>query len=201
MKEIPQKVNPLDSRQLNAFVTVAQTGSFAETARRLCVTQLAISHSMYALESKIGCRLLARMGKTITLTEAGEALLHHALLVRTAKRRKFQTKPVESQPSAEPSELAYTQIRAKIQSNDGRELSHIVEARPRLPAAFKAAILAIVNSSPDAKGEVAISPEPSTVSLLSRKRKMFASNHFLKSPHRFLGLHLAILIHEQSVVY
>jgi DNA-binding transcriptional LysR family regulator len=78
MNQTPQTVNPLDSRQLNAFINIARTGSFAETAKRLCLTQSAISHSMHALESEIGCRLLARMGKTITLTEAGEALLHHA---------------------------------------------------------------------------------------------------------------------------
>jgi LysR family transcriptional regulator, low CO2-responsive transcriptional regulator len=80
MNGIPQTVNPLDSRQLNAFVTLVQTGSFAETARHLCLTQSAISHSMRALESEIGCRLLVRMGKTVAPTEAGETLLHHAVL-------------------------------------------------------------------------------------------------------------------------
>jgi DNA-binding transcriptional LysR family regulator len=80
MNGIPQMVNPLDSRQLNAFVTVIQTGSFVETARHLCLTQSAISHSIRALESEIGCRLLVRMGKTVAPTEAGETLLHHALL-------------------------------------------------------------------------------------------------------------------------
>ncbi|MGO8699454.1 MAG: tyrosine-type recombinase/integrase [Limisphaerales bacterium] len=41
----------------------------------------------------------------------------------------------------------YTQIRAQIQGNDGRDLTHVVNAWAGLPAAFKAAILAIVNSS------------------------------------------------------
>ena len=69
---------PLDSRQLTAFVTLAKTGSYTETARQLYVTHSAISHSMRALETNAGCRLLSRMGKTVILTEAGEALLHHA---------------------------------------------------------------------------------------------------------------------------
>jgi hypothetical protein len=49
--------------------------------------------------------------------------------------------------------------------------------------------------------EVAISPEPGAVSALGRERKMLASNNFRKPPHRFIRIHLAIVIHEQPVVY
>jgi hypothetical protein len=48
---------------------------------------------------------------------------------------------------------------------------------------------------------VAISPEAGAVSALGRERKMFASNNFRKPPHRFFGIHLAIVIHDQPVVY
>src|SRR5688500_12181520 len=69
---------PLDSRQLRAFASLAGTGSFTATAQELHLSQSAISHSMKALEREIGCRLLDRMGKTVVLTEAGEALLVRA---------------------------------------------------------------------------------------------------------------------------
>lgn len=69
---------PLDSRQLRAFSILARTGSFTETAKQLHLSQSAISHSMKALEQEIGCRLLDRMGKTVVLTQAGEALIVHA---------------------------------------------------------------------------------------------------------------------------
>ena len=69
---------PLDSRQLRAFATLARTTSFTQTARELHLTQSAISHSMKALESDVGCRLLDRLGKKVALTQAGEQLLHHA---------------------------------------------------------------------------------------------------------------------------
>jgi hypothetical protein len=49
--------------------------------------------------------------------------------------------------------------------------------------------------------EVAISPEPGAVSALGRERKVFLLNNFRKSPHRFFGIRLAIVIHEQPVVY
>ena len=72
--------NPLDSRQLNAFASLARTGSFAATARELFLTNSAISHSIRVLESEVGCRLLTRVGKKTRLTEEGEAFLHYAVL-------------------------------------------------------------------------------------------------------------------------
>jgi DNA-binding transcriptional LysR family regulator len=81
--------SPLDSRQLQAFVILARTGSFTLTARELFLTQSAVSHSMKALETDIGCRLLDRLGKKVLLTQAGEHLLQHAervLLEMTSAR-------------------------------------------------------------------------------------------------------------------
>jgi DNA-binding transcriptional LysR family regulator len=78
---------PLDSRQLKAFVTLAKTGSYTETAKQLYVTHSAISHAMRALESNAGCRLLSRLGKKVILTDAGEALLQHAELVLEEMRQ------------------------------------------------------------------------------------------------------------------
>ena len=68
----------LDSRQLRAFRVVARSGSFTQAARELHLTQSAISHAMRALEEDVGCRLLDRMGKKATLTQAGEQLLVRA---------------------------------------------------------------------------------------------------------------------------
>jgi DNA-binding transcriptional LysR family regulator len=69
---------PLDSRQLRAFATLANTGSFTIAAKKLFLSQSAVSHSMKALEREVGCLLLDRVGKRISLTQAGEQLLHHA---------------------------------------------------------------------------------------------------------------------------
>ncbi len=70
--------SPLDSRQLRAFLTLARTGSFTVAAKKLFLSQSAVSHSMKALETDVGCRLFDRMGKKVLLTQAGEQLLHHA---------------------------------------------------------------------------------------------------------------------------
>lgn len=69
--------HPIDSRQLRAFAALARTGSFTLAAKDLFLSQSAVSHSMKALETDVGCRLFDRVGKKVLLTQAGEALLHH----------------------------------------------------------------------------------------------------------------------------
>lgn len=63
---------------LQAFVAVAETGSFNEAARRLYLSQPGISKRLAALESRLGYRLLDRVARGVTLTEAGRAYLPHA---------------------------------------------------------------------------------------------------------------------------
>ena len=69
---------PIDSRQLLAFVAVVRCQSFTKAAQQLHLTQSAISHSMRALESDLGCRLLERKGRKLELTEPGAHFLQRA---------------------------------------------------------------------------------------------------------------------------
>ena len=83
---------PLDTRQLRAFVTLARRGSFTMAAQELHLSQSAVSHSMKALETDLGCRLFDRMSKKVLLTHAGEQLLQHAdkiLLEMSAARESI----------------------------------------------------------------------------------------------------------------
>jgi DNA-binding transcriptional LysR family regulator len=68
----------LDTKQLQAYVSLTRCGSFTGAARELGLSQSAISHTMKALETSLGCRLLDRVGKKVVLTQAGEQLLFHA---------------------------------------------------------------------------------------------------------------------------
>ena len=63
---------------LKAFVAVAETGSFSIAAERLFLTQPAVSKRIAALESELDTRLFDRIGRTVTLTEGGYALLPRA---------------------------------------------------------------------------------------------------------------------------
>ncbi|RYD31294.1 MAG: LysR family transcriptional regulator, partial [Verrucomicrobiaceae bacterium] len=64
-----------DLRQLRAFVAVVEEGSFTLAARRLFVTQSAVSHSLRTLEEQLSCKLLDRSGKKVAVTSEGELLL------------------------------------------------------------------------------------------------------------------------------
>lgn len=63
---------------LQAFVTVAEAGSFSRAADTLFLTQPAISKRIAALEDELRARLFDRMARRVELTEAGRALLPHA---------------------------------------------------------------------------------------------------------------------------
>ena len=64
-----------DLRQLRAFVAVVEEGSFTLAARRIFVTQSAVSHSLRTLEDQLSCRLLDRTSKRVSVTAEGELLL------------------------------------------------------------------------------------------------------------------------------
>lgn len=61
-----------------AFVTVAETGSFAETASRLNLANSVISKRIKDLEDHLGTRLLQRTTRALNLTEAGYVYVEHA---------------------------------------------------------------------------------------------------------------------------
>ncbi|MFN5998384.1 MAG: LysR family transcriptional regulator [Paracoccaceae bacterium] len=59
---------------LRAFDATARSGSFAEAGRALNVTHAAVTQAVRALEAELGVALVRRNGRTVGLTEAGEAL-------------------------------------------------------------------------------------------------------------------------------
>lgn len=61
--------------ELSAFLAVARERSFTRAAAQLGVTPSALSHSMRALEARLGLRLLNRTTRSVTPTEAGDRLL------------------------------------------------------------------------------------------------------------------------------
>ena len=60
---------------LAAFVAVARERSFTRAAARLGVSQSALSHTIRALEERMGIRLLTRTTRSVVPTEAGDRLL------------------------------------------------------------------------------------------------------------------------------
>lgn len=68
----------MDLANLDTFIAIAETGSFSEAAERLHLTQPAVSKRIAGLEQQLGIRLFDRLGREVSLTEAGRALLPRA---------------------------------------------------------------------------------------------------------------------------
>jgi DNA-binding transcriptional LysR family regulator len=60
---------------LQAFLAVAREQSFTRAAARLGITPSALSHTIRALEERLGVRLLARTTRNVAPTEAGDRLM------------------------------------------------------------------------------------------------------------------------------
>jgi DNA-binding transcriptional LysR family regulator len=64
-----------NANDLLAFLAVARERSFTKAAAKLGVSQSALSHTVRALEARLGLRLLTRTTRSVSPTEAGERLL------------------------------------------------------------------------------------------------------------------------------
>lgn len=65
----------LDVYELKIFLAAAETENFSEAARQLNMTQPAVSMQIRALEKKLGLSLFHRMGRSLSLSERGKALM------------------------------------------------------------------------------------------------------------------------------
>ncbi len=68
----------MEIRQLKAFVAIAEAKTFTAGAKRVNVTQAAISMQIRQLEEEVGLQLFTRTPRRVILTEAGEYLLNRA---------------------------------------------------------------------------------------------------------------------------
>jgi DNA-binding transcriptional LysR family regulator len=68
----------MELRQLEHFVVTAEEGSFTQAARRVHLSQSALSISIRTLERDLGARLFERTSHEVLLSDAGHALLPEA---------------------------------------------------------------------------------------------------------------------------
>ena len=71
----------IDSRHLRLVSELIAAGSATAAARRLGVTQSAISHQLRELEGRLGCPVCSRVGKRLVLTAAGTRLMQASEVV------------------------------------------------------------------------------------------------------------------------
>ncbi len=68
----------MDTQFLNTFVAVVDHGSMAAAARLLNITPAAVAQQIRTLEREIGAPLIARAGRTVSVTEPGSRILQRA---------------------------------------------------------------------------------------------------------------------------
>ncbi|HST44315.1 MAG TPA: LysR family transcriptional regulator [Luteimonas sp.] len=68
----------MDTQFLSTFVTVADKGSMAAAARVLNITPAAVAQQIRTIERELGVGLIARVGRTVRVTEEGSRILLRA---------------------------------------------------------------------------------------------------------------------------
>ncbi|HXZ06566.1 MAG TPA: LysR family transcriptional regulator [Paraburkholderia sp.] len=81
----------MDLKQLRYFVAVAEELHFGRAAKRLFISQPALSFDIRKFEEQLGVQLLARTSKTVSLTNAGQVLLGEArrLLLQASEAERI----------------------------------------------------------------------------------------------------------------
>jgi molybdate transport repressor ModE-like protein len=74
----------LDLQSVRIVRAIAETGSITGAARALGYSQPAISQHLQRTEARLGLALVARVGRSVRLTEAGTVLARHALTITSA---------------------------------------------------------------------------------------------------------------------
>ncbi len=72
----------MDTRRLAIFLEVVEQGGFTRAADTLDIAQPSVSQAVRELEAALGTSLFHRLGRSISLTPAGEALVAPARQVR-----------------------------------------------------------------------------------------------------------------------
>jgi len=62
-------------QSMRVFVSIAEESGFAPAARRLSVSPATVTRAVSELETRLGCRLLHRTTRSVSLTEAGQRYL------------------------------------------------------------------------------------------------------------------------------
>ena len=81
----------IDAHALNLFVTIAEADSLSEAAKRLGISQPAVSQNLKQIEELIGTQLVIRRTSPVRLTVAGHALKQNADAILGAMRRLNST--------------------------------------------------------------------------------------------------------------
>ena len=85
--------------QLTTFLKIAETGNFSAAADLLGYAQSTVTMQIKQLEDELGCELFDRLGKTVSLTAAGERLLRYAEQMKQLEQDILSDVPDTDEPA------------------------------------------------------------------------------------------------------
>ena len=101
-----------DLRQLRHFVALAEHGHFARAAAAVHLSQPALSRSIQALEASLGCNLVDRHSRGISLTAHGSLVLEQAVSQQEGACRDINFDPLILPAGIEPTADPILQARS-----------------------------------------------------------------------------------------
>lgn len=128
----------MDVSLARTFLTVAETGSFIDAARKMNITQSTVSARIKGLEDQLGKPLFTRSKFGAELTGAGELFQKHALaMVRVWQQAQLQVSLADQHPE-------HISVGAPLSLWDGFLLKWVSALRSEVPG------LAVSGASDDA---------------------------------------------------
>lgn len=120
----------MELRHLRYFQAVAEELSFARAARRLRISQPALSRAVKEIEAELGADVLERSRHFVRLTPAGAALLREAAVL--LERWEEANRRVKRAAAGEEGELRLGYIGPPTQAFLGRALAEFRRRFPRV---------------------------------------------------------------------
>lgn len=126
----------MNLKQLEAFVSVAEDGSFSKAAKTLFLTQPTVSAHISSLEQELGVRLFIRNTKEVNLSEDGQTLYGYAkqmivlqkkIEMQFDKTRKESSHCIRIAASSVPSQYLLPQILVRFSERYPKEQFKIME--------------------------------------------------------------------------
>lgn len=126
----------MNLKQIEAFVSVAEEGSFSKAAKALFLTQPTVSAHISSLEKELGVRLFVRNTKEVGLSVDGQMLYGYAKQMMTLQKkieatfdqtRKEGSHCVHIAASSVPSQYLLPQILAAFSEKYPKEKFKIME--------------------------------------------------------------------------